>query len=283
MPRLLLAIFALGHLQAASFGASAAFPHLNPTHSTLECGNCHSIKASETDLHEMPGHAACTACHNFAEQAVKRAESFCGPCHSSIDAGKDQAALFAFPKRHDTRDFGDQFSHVAHKNAGAAARCERPGATTQSQCADCHATVGPAAAAAQREKQLEASHAFCFACHCDKPRNYAAANVNANPSRNDCAVCHVAKEAPLASFANVPGFRHADHLFDTRPRLASAGPVSHDPDILCVECHRTAAESRHLATIRQPAVAVCVSCHTGKPGLPDVLPAALLKPLETGQ
>jgi hypothetical protein len=118
---------------------------------------------------------------------------------------------------------------------------------------------------------MEASHTFCFACHCDSPRGYSAAQKNLNPSRNDCAVCHVGHEAPLTVFADVKDFRHADHIFDTRPRKKNAGPVSHDPDVLCVECHRTAAESRQLSDIRPPAAATCASCHTGKVGLPDPL------------
>ena len=281
MLRLVLAIFALGQLHAATFGESAAYPHLHPKHAGLQCSDCHSIKTSETDIREMPGHATCTACHNFAEEAVKRRESFCGECHTSIEAGRDQAALFAFPKRHGTPDFGDEFSHQAHKNAGTAARCERPGTTTQSQCADCHANAS--APAPNREKVVEASHAVCFACHCERPQGYSAANRSRNPSRNDCAVCHVAHEAQLTSFANVPNFRHADHLFDTRPRPKGIGPPSRDPDSLCVECHRAAAQALHLSAIRQPTATVCLSCHTGKVGLPDVLPAAQLRPLETGQ
>jgi hypothetical protein len=81
----------------------------------------------------------------------------------------------------------------------------------------------------------------------------------------------VGHEAPLTAFADVKDFRHADHLFDTRPRKKGAGPVSQDPDVLCVECHRTAAESRQLSDIRQPPAATCASCHTGKVGLPDPL------------
>jgi hypothetical protein len=270
-----------GLLEGADFGAAAAYPHLHPKHVALACRECHLLKANETDLHEMPGHATCTSCHNFAEEAVKNTESFCGECHTSIRATKENPALFAFPRQHARQDFGDEFSHVAHKNAGTSSRCEGPGAGSQSQCSDCHAPAHPTPAAAQPDKQMEASHAFCFACHCENPRGYTDARKNLNPSRNDCAVCHLAHEAEVTRFTEVRDFRHVDHLFDTRPRKKSAGPVSHDPDLLCVECHKTAVESRHLADIREPAAATCRTCHTGKVGLPDPLPSELLAPLES--
>lgn len=262
-------------LRGAIFGTSAAYSHLHPKHVSLECRGCHSLKPDEADIHEMPGHATCTACHNFAAEAVKRAENFCGECHTSTEASQEHPALYDFPKQHSSHDFGDLFAHLAHKNAGAATRCEAPGTSSQSQCADCHAPV-VAAAAQQPDVQMEASHTFCFACHCQNPRGYTEARKNLNPSRQDCAVCHVEREAALTSFADVRDFRHADHLFDTRPLRKDIGPVSHDADVLCVECHRTAALSLHLSDVRQPEAATCRSCHTGRPGLPDLLPADLL-------
>ncbi|HME08104.1 MAG TPA: hypothetical protein VKG25_13695 [Bryobacteraceae bacterium] len=274
-------------VRAANFGASAHYSHLHPKHIALPCTDCHSFKAGVDDIHEMPGHATCTGCHNFAEDTMKRTEAFCGECHTSPRASEDNKALFTFPRPHASHDFGDEFSHVAHRNAGTSTRCQAPGPAAQSQCADCHAPVSAASMvssaatpASRPEKQMEASHSFCFVCHCDSPRGYSAARKNLNPSRNDCGVCHVAHEAELARFTDVRNFRHAEHLFDTRPRLKSAGPVSKNADVLCIECHKTAAESRHLGDIREPAAATCLSCHTGKPGLPDVLPADLLRPLE---
>jgi hypothetical protein len=269
---------ALAPLRAADFGASAAYSHLHPKHVGIECRECHSLEADQADIHKMPGHAACSACHNFAAEVVKRAEAYCGECHTSLNATKDRPALYDFPRQHGTHDFGDLFSHVGHKKAGAATRCDASGGATQSQCADCHA---PSKSAGKRpDKQMEASHTFCFACHCENPRGYSAAQKSANPSRNDCAVCHAAHEGAPTSFADIKEFRHADHVLDTRPRLKSAGPVSHDPDVLCVECHKTAAESKQLSDIREPAAARCSSCHTGKVGLPDVLNADVLRTLE---
>jgi hypothetical protein len=261
---------AFAPLRAQTFGASAAYSHLHPKHVELECRKCHSLKPNEADIRAMPGHAACTACHNFAAEAVKRTESFCGECHTSTEASQDHPALYDFPRPHGSRDFGGLFSHLAHKNAGTATRCEAPGAASRSECADCHAAVDPAPAQ-QPDKRMEASHTFCFACHCDNPRGYTEARGNLNPGRNDCAVCHVPQEAGLTSFADVKDFRHADHVFDTRPIRKDIGPASHDPDVLCIECHRTAALSHHLSEIRQPEAATCRSCHTGEPGLPDPL------------
>jgi hypothetical protein len=263
-------------VQAATFGASAAYPHLEPQHAGLECRECHTLEPNRADIHKMPGHAACAGCHNFAAEAIDRAEAFCGGCHTSREPSQERPALFDFPKQHESRDFGDLFSHVAHKNAGTATRCEAPGTAAQSKCGDCHAPVRTSAGQ-KPEKQIEASHTVCFACHCENPRGYTAARKNLNPGRNDCAVCHVAHEPELTPLKNVNEFRHADHLFDTRPRKIDAGPVSHDPDILCVECHRTAAQSSHLDQIRQPEAATCNSCHIGKPGLPDPLPAEKLR------
>jgi hypothetical protein len=257
-------------VQAATFGASAAYPHLHPKHAALECHECHALEPNQADIHKMPGHAACAGCHNFAAEAIDRPEAYCGECHTSLEASQDRPALYDFPKQHKGHDFGDLFSHVAHKNAGTAARCEAPGAAAQSQCADCHAPI-PSPASEKPDQRMEASHTFCFACHCETPRGYPAARKNLNPSRNDCAVCHVAHEAPLTLLTSVRDFRHADHLFDTRPRRKDGGPVSHDPDILCVECHRIAAQSGHLSEIRQPEAGTCNSCHTGKPGLLDPL------------
>jgi hypothetical protein len=267
--------------RAADFGQAAAYPHQHPKHIALECRDCHSLKAGETESHEMPGHATCTACHNFADEAVRRTESFCGECHTAADATGDRPALYAFPRPHATHDFGDLFSHAAHRNAGNATRCEAPGVSAQSHCADCHAAAP--APAGQPDKQLEASHAFCFACHCEQPRGYSAERKNMNPARNDCAVCHVSREGAMAAFPAVKDFRHADHVFDTRPRLKSAGPVSRDPDILCMECHRGTSDSGHLSEARPPAAATCGSCHTGKPGLPDPLTAEVLRSLERRQ
>lgn len=277
---------AFAPLRAATFGAAAAYSHLHPKHIALECRACHSLDPAKADLREMPGHAACSACHNLAADAVNRPESFCGECHTSAEASKDHPALFEFPKQHIVRDFGGLFSHVGHRNAGTATCCESPGTAAVSQCADCHAAIQPAAGhqtntAREPDKKKEASHTSCFACHCENPRGYTEARKNLNPSRNDCAVCHVAQQAPLAKFADVRGFAHADHVFDTRPRRKDAGPVSRDPDVLCVECHRTAAESQSLSDIRQPAASTCRSCHTGKAGLPDTLSADALTPLET--
>jgi hypothetical protein len=266
-------------LRAAPFGASAIYPHLNPKHVALQCSTCHSLELDKADIHEMPGHATCAACHNFATEGVNRTERFCGECHNSTDASKDRPALFDFPKHHDSHDFGDLFSHVDHRNAGTATRCEASGAASRSQCADCHAAVRPEVA--QRpDMRMEASHTFCFVCHCENPSGYSEARKNLDPARKDCSVCHVPHEAQLTSLTEVKGFLHADHVFDTRPRRKDAGPVSHDPDVLCLECHRTAAESHRLSESRQPEGAICRSCHTGKVGLPDVLPADTLGPLD---
>src|SRR5271170_7812855 len=127
---------ALTNAAAATFGASAVYPHLHPKHAALSCGDCHSIKANQTDIHETPAHATCTTCHNFAEEASKRAESFCSECHTSMTASKDRSELFEFPKSRANHDFGDEFSHVAHKNAGTSTRCTNPGTAIRSQCAD---------------------------------------------------------------------------------------------------------------------------------------------------
>lgn len=266
---------------AGQFGVSAVYSHLHPKHIALACRECHSLKANETDIHEMPGHATCSACHNFAKEAMDRTEAFCGECHTSTDATKEHPALYEFPRRHAAHDFGDRFSHVAHKNAGTATRCDLPGAAAASKCADCHRSIQPIAPALRPDKKMEASHAFCFACHCDSPRGYSEGTKDTNPARNDCAVCHAAHEPALVRFADIRDFRHADHIFDTRPRRK--GPVSHDPDLLCIECHGTAAESRHLGDIRQPSAPVCTTCHTGKPGLPDTLSSDVLKPFEASQ
>jgi len=116
--------------------------------------------------------------------------------------------------------------------------------------------------------------------------NLVERDVSSISSRDENQpVDHRARDLQVAGLTGLgpemADFRHADHVFDTRPRRKDAGPVSRDPDVLCVECHKTAAGSHHLGDIHQPAAAVCLTCHTGKPGLPDVLPAVLLRPLET--
>ena len=269
------------HPCGAQFGASAMYPHLHPKHIALTCSECHSLKPDQADIHEMPGHANCTGCHNFAKETMERMEAFCGECHTAPDATKDTPALYPFPRPRNAREFSDQFSHVAHKKAGLAARCREAGTEGDSHCAECHPSNRAAVPGTRPDKRMEASHTFCFACHCETPRGYTETARNTNPSRNDCAVCHITQARALVTFADIANFRHADHVFDTRPRKKGT-PLSRGPDVLCTECHKSAAESEHLWDIRQPQSSVCTSCHTGKLGLPDPLPATILQRLEAG-
>src|SRR5438270_415788 len=96
----------LNTANAAQFGDAAVYPHLHPKHISLACAACHSLKPNEADLHDMPGHAACSACHNFAKEAMTRTEAFCGECHTSTAATKERPALYAFPRPHATHEFG---------------------------------------------------------------------------------------------------------------------------------------------------------------------------------
>lgn len=250
---------------------AAFYPHRHEKHVGLQCRDCHTVRADKIDVKEFSGHATCVDCHNFAKEVVEREIAFCGVCHNSAEISKEKPALFAFPKTSVKPEMSIQFSHVAHKRAGPATRCERIDPRPESLCSDCHA------AKPQGQRDFEASHAACFSCHCEHTAGGAQ-----NPRFADCAACHVAADAihvqPELS-GKVKDFKHEDHRFDTRPRKKAA-TLDTSPDRLCAECHVSAARAAYLGEIHAPDAAGCRSCHTGRPGLPDELKAETIRAVE---
>ncbi len=242
----------------AGIASASRYSHRHPKHAPMECAKCHEVRADATlrQPSAMPGHVTCTGCHNLADDAIRREEPFCGNCHTSAaTAIKNAPALHAFPRAGSpTPDSGIQFSHVGH------AKTKR--------CTDCHHAAEPARAATPLR-----SHPACFECHNERPASVAIA------SWRDCATCHVAGTPTYTSWQLTnPKFRHADHQTDTRPRRKADASKPRPADYLCRECHSAAAQATTFAAIVKPKPEQhCVTCHNGKPGLPDPLREAPLR------
>ena len=188
----------------------------------------------------------------------------------------------------ESSDFGNQFSHKAHRTslpAGFTISAVRGGelagygrqfkSGAAPLCTDCHQPV-KRVAAGSREMKTEMGHAACFVCHAaaGETRRVSADRF---PQAADCAVCHRLRDGGAGArgqsiFGKIRGFRHDDHDRDIRPKRRSDFPLPTESDYMCALCHKQTAEAGSLASIRLPAEEFCVECHKAdRPGLPGRL------------
>lgn len=259
--------------------AEAVFSHKSKKHVELDCAECHKVTSDKIEVKEFPAHDSCVSCHNFAEEMVKHAQTFCGVCHESKTISKSEPALFQFPKPRMSSEFGYNFAHVTHlKFQAVDVECARAGdrqAGRQPQCADCHVRTKPESKSAT-EMTIETGHAACFKCHCEEPRVRPAM-----PAMRDCAKCHQIDGPHSPQLFNlVKTFRHGDHELDTRPKRKADLRKARAADYLCAECHQAVVAATSLNEIRLPEAASCNRCHNGKAGLPDELAKDVVESLK---
>ena len=255
------------------------FPHGKPEHKKLDCSKCHSVSAAKPEVEDFPGHRACISCHNFAAMVFSpKPVAFCAICHEGRAISKARPALFKFPGPKPASDFGIDFSHVNHLKPLPAALADRVvlshaqlTANQKPRCTDCHQrTEQPVTGA--REMMIETGHSNCFKCHGENPIK--------PPSMNQCAECHqLDGPRPAKLFGRIAAFRHADHEFDIRPKRKIDLRTPRPPDFLCSECHSSVVAAQNISSIKLPDENHCAQCHNGKLGLPDALPADVLRAL----
>jgi hypothetical protein len=310
-----LLILALGTLAAAQFvpavesspgvvlefqreqaaAARGRFPHEKKEHQKLDCASCHlgaKEKPRRTDqpmARDFP-HSSCVRCHNFAAEFFKVAfgkpSGFCATCHESRHISKsDKALIPGVLTRGEQSDFGDVFSHKAHRKSLPADLRILPTSTYGSQftagsvarCTDCHIPI-------QREPinrmdmKTEKAHASCFVCHGGNPPEPRRVTAREFPYEQDCAACHALRTGAPAGvqvaslFGRIRDFRHNDHDLDIRPKRRSDFPLPTALDYMCAACHEPISATETLADIRMPAASYCDRCHIdNRPGLPSAL------------
>jgi hypothetical protein len=257
----------------------AAFPHGKPKHKTLECSKCHKIEPGKIDETRFTGHESCIGCHNLALEDIVRPVTFCGICHNGRAFSKQQPALFKYPKQGVATDFGIGFAHPAHLKPRNNPGFNRASLTNPllnlsvlggdtPRCDDCHKTSEMVKGGMAGEKTPEINtatgHPSCFVCHGDKPL--------ARPAMSECGECHQLNGPRYPHYyGTVKDFKHADHVYDTRPIIKAEVRFPRAPDYLCSECHQTAVRAGSLAEIRLPELQYCNQCHNGRLGLPDPL------------
>lgn len=247
--------------------AEAVFSHKSKKHVELDCAECHEVTSGKIEVKEFPAHNSCVSCHNFAEEMVKHAQTFCGVCHEAKPISKSEPALFQFPKPQASSEFGYNFAHVSHlKFQAVDVECGGRNMGRQPQCADCHVRAEPESKSAT-EMTVETGHAACFKCHCEEPSVRPAM-----PGMLDCVKCHQidGSHAPHL-FDVVKAFRHSDHELDTRPKRKADLLKARPADYLCAECHQAVVAAKSLDEIKLPEAVGCNRCHNGKVGLPDEL------------
>jgi hypothetical protein len=266
-----------GLVQALYAAGPASFPHAQAKHRTLVCANCHTVTVRKPDVKEFPGHSACASCHDFSQEAISHYATFCAICHAGKSESAARPPLFAFPKTQVPTEFGVTFSHVSHLNAlMKSMKVSNTSLSTQTKtqnCSECHVPVVPAKMAKPviPDMGLGAAHSNCFRCHGEKPKH--------PPSMTQCAGCHIlGGSMPPTLYGIVKNFRHSDHLYDIRPKKKADLAAGKKAD-LCSECHASVLASTNLNDIRLPAASNCVTCHSGKLGLPDALSAETLASL----
>lgn len=260
--------------------AMARFHHGNAKHRTLECGKCHKISPEKIDDTQFPGHQACIDCHNLALEALSRPVLFCGICHQGRPVSTTQAALFQYPKPNVKSQFGIAFSHPSHTkpepipevNVYVASKSVTVGGDRQPLCMDCHTSL-PQLIQGKPEITSATGHPACFACH--------GQNAIKPPTMFQCGECHKLDTPGYPHlFGSVDQFRHADHIYDTRPVLKINAGIKKSADYLCSECHVSAAKAVSLSQISLPQVQYCNDCHNGRLGLPDALARHVVNSLQ---
>lgn len=268
----LFAFFALNLSVSHAISISkASFPHGKAKHRTLDCAKCHKVSIEKPDVKYFPGHNACSSCHNFGEQALNHADSFCGICHNGTPTSVQQPALFAFPKRTVPTDFGYQFSHVSHlKTLPVNAALKEPFAGGQNPiCTNCHHMTPT-----KVDYTSDFSHGACFTCHGQTPV--------AAPAFNECAKCHLVDGEHFVSLIDsVKNFKHSEHSIDIRSKKKVELANYRKPDFLCFDCHNNVATSTSLPAIHVPTEQTCNTCHNGRIGLPDPLAMEIITSLKS--
>ncbi|HEU4390637.1 MAG TPA: cytochrome c3 family protein [Blastocatellia bacterium] len=271
--------------QSLAGGSNARFPHGKTEHRKLDCSKCHSVSTAKPEVEDFPGHKACVICHNFAAMIFSpKPVMFCSICHQGRPVSKTQPALFRFPKSNDAAgvkpsiDFGTAFSHVNHLKPLPATLVDRVvlshaqlAANQKPKCTDCHGRADHPAAGAP-EMLVETGHTTCFRCHGENPVK--------PPNMHQCAECHKI-DGPRSPnlFNRIARFKHQDHDYDIRPKRKSELRMPRPDDFLCAECHSAVAAADSVAAIKLPDENQCAKCHNGRLGLPDTLPAEVLRGL----
>jgi nitrate/TMAO reductase-like tetraheme cytochrome c subunit len=280
---------------------SASFPHEESKHSGLDCAECHRISLDAPDDIKgvgskigsaYPGHEACIRCHtNFAELALREAFGqskvfFCSICHNGSPRSVRQPALFPkIPKPRGESDFGERFSHEAHRKnlenvqiSAITSRQEdlaaRFKANEQPNCVDCHSIVKKTSATTP-DMTVEKNHSTCFECHGAIPasgRKYS--DPKKFPYANDCVACHrtaLRNQPQSPRVFGIPRFKHEDHDYEIRPirkRDFVQMTAEQRRERLCIECHHTIEKAETLSEIKLPEPDTCARCHMNKAGLP---------------
>ncbi len=247
-------------------GSTATFGHGRKSHRPIPCSSCHTVTVARQNVTRFPGHSTCTSCHNFAEMASVAFSTFCGICHAGTPQSAARPALFSFPPRKRSSEFGISFSHSSHLKAVI----KSTGTTSAVKCRDCHSVVESVGGRVPaKEVIIGDAHENCFRCHGMKPEK--------PPAMNQCAGCHKMggpKSPELHGI--VPKFAHLDHMYDIRPKKKAEYAIKTD---LCVECHANVAGTASLQEIRLPETTFCSQCHSGRFGLPERLPKEVLNTL----
>lgn len=291
--------------QAKDRTGHGSFPHDQKEHIKVRCADCHlsaKEKPARTDrpmAKDFP-HTACIQCHNFAAEffrtAMGQPSRFCGVCHETRRISRTDKALRAgvFPPPQ-TSDFGDAFSHRAHRKTlpddfrivpvtdPPYGFQFKPGASPR--CTDCHEQI-KSGRTDSKDMKTESNHATCFTCHGGAAPEARRVSAESFPRATDCKGCHELRtfesSSPARSlFGGIKGFRHNDHDLDIRPKKRSDFPLSTEPDRLCSECHKPIDQIEKLNAIRLPEAGYCNTCHIDRrPGLPGRLSEDVLNKLK---
>src|SRR5581483_1637690 len=160
--------------------ASDRYPHDQEAHKAIACAQCHKRDTNAAQPN-MPGHAACTQCHQDKFDAKDR--QYCGICHTTPQTAK----VKTFPP---LSGFSVRFAHASHR---------------LQECSTCHKPTGGSTISMPTGA---AAHSTCFRCHGFESHGAKGKDISS------CGVCHELggiRPTPAGFRAYKVNFSHSAH------------------------------------------------------------------------
>lgn len=204
-----------------------------------DCSKCHAL---ERDFAVKPPTAAdphqpCATSGCHGEEFFSTKPKICVVCHEDSKPWVKQTAR---QKDHRRSEFGGDLSHKTH----ATGRVKATGSGPNGVCRTCHGNM------LTGQTNKKGGHDACSSCHAR----------NNQPVMTDCGGCHKlggkqGARGAAGEWAVGELFAHETHARD---------PRKPGTETTCVDCHAAITQATNLASIKNPTMKSCDTCHDGK-------------------